>query len=117
MATSKERLKKIKAQKKKIKERSEGGNMFFFKPDTTTRLRGLQVPEDEAPLMEIVHFYLGQDIKGVISPATFGEPCAIMEMYEELKENGDEDDKKLIDSLRPKKKYVKIGRASCRERV
>jgi hypothetical protein len=63
------------------------------------------VPEDEEFGLEIIQFYLGNDIKGVISPATFGEPCAIMETFEKLNA-GDEDDKELAATFKPKSKYV-----------
>ncbi len=100
------RRKKLMATKKKIKASQEGGNMIFFKADTTTRIRVLPVPEDQEFGMEIVHFYPNQEIKGVISPMTFGEPCALMEKYEELKNSKDEDDKALAAKLKPKRKFV-----------
>lgn len=108
MASKSDRVKKIKEQQKKIKSRSEGGgNLIFFKADETVRLRCLPVAEDEAFGLEIIQFYLGSDIKGVISPTTFEDmPCAIMEKYEELKASADEDDAKLLESLKPKTKYV-----------
>lgn len=100
------RRKKLMATKKKIKASQEGGNMIFFKADTTTRIRILPVPEDQEFGLEIVHFYPNQEIKGVISPMTFGEPCALMEKYEELKNSKDEDDKALAAKLKPKRKFV-----------
>jgi len=103
--TSAKLIKKLEARKKKIKERSQGGNMIYFKADETTRLRILPHPEDQEFGMEVVHFYLGSDIKGVISPASFGEPCAIMEAYERLN-SGDEDDKSLAATFKPKSRYV-----------
>lgn len=99
------RRKKLLKTRKKIKEKSEGGNMIYVKADETKRVRPLPVDENEEFGMEIVTFFLGGDIKGVTSAATFGEPCPIMDKYEELK-NGDEDDKALADKLKPKRKYV-----------
>jgi hypothetical protein len=96
----------IKKQKKKIKDRESGGNLIFFKADTTTRLRSLPVPEDEPFGLEIVYFYLGADLKGFISPMTFGEPCAVYDEYQRMKEEGNEGDENLLKSLKPKTKYV-----------
>ena len=99
------RRKKLMATKKSIKASQDGGSMIFFKADTTTRIRVLPVEEDKEFGQEIVHFFLGKEIKGVLSPMTFGEPCAIYEKYEELK-NGDDDDKALAAKLKPKRKFV-----------
>jgi len=99
------RRKSLMATRKSIKASQEGGNMIFFKADTTTRIRVLPVDEDKEFGQEVVHFFLGQEIKGVVSPMTFGEPCAIYEKYEELK-NGDDDDKALAAKLKPKRKFV-----------
>lgn len=49
---------------------------------------------------------MGGDIKGVYSPMTYDEPCAIYEKYEELKKSKDPDDKELAKDLSPKKKYM-----------
>lgn len=102
---SDERRKKLLNRKKKLKEKSEGGNLIFIKADETIRVRPLPVDEDEEFGAEVTQFYLGNDIKGVFSPSTFGEPCPIMEMYEELK-NGDDADKDLASKLKPKQKFV-----------
>lgn len=100
------RKKKLLAQKQKLKESSEGSIMLYFKADQTLRIRPLPVKEDDTFGMEIVYFYPNADIKGVISPMTFGEPCALYEKYEELKESKDEGDKELATALKPKRKFV-----------
>lgn len=97
---------KILKRKKEIKDRSTKGKIIFLKADTTRRVRFLKVGEDNEFLKEIIFFYLGPDIKGVISPATFGEPCAIYEKYLELKESSDQDDKDLAKKFSPKAKYM-----------
>jgi hypothetical protein len=102
----KERIKKLKATKKRIKENQEGGDFIFIKADTTIRVRPLPVAATEEFGLEIVHFFLGQDIKGVVSPQTFGEPCAIFEEWKRLKDSSDEDDRELAEKFKPKKKYV-----------
>ncbi len=98
--------KKLLARRKNLKEATEGSGLLFFKADETVRIRPLPVPEDEEFGMEIVYFYPNQDIKGVISPMTFGEPCALYEKYEELKASKDEGDKELAQALKPKRKFV-----------
>jgi hypothetical protein len=99
------RNKKLAERRKKIKERSEGSGMVFIKADQTLRVRPLPVNEEEEFGLEITQFYFNAEIKGVISAATFGEPCPIMEMYNELKE-GDDGDRDLASKIRPKAKYV-----------
>ena len=98
--------KKLLKRKKSLKDRSSGGNLVFLKADTTLRVRALPVGEVEEPGKEVVFFYLGQKVKGVISPATFGEPCAIMERYNKLSQSKDPDDKELANSMKPKQRFV-----------
>lgn len=100
------RKKKLQQRRKNLAERSEGNSMLYFKADETVRIRPLPVKEDEEFGMEIVYFYPNSDIKGLISPMTFGEPCAIYDKYQELKESKDEGDKKLAEALKPKRKFV-----------
>lgn len=100
------RIEKLKARRKKLEEKgNSGGFDFFFIKEGTIRMRPLPVAEDEEIAMDIITFYLGSDIGRVISPATFGEPCAIMETYQELKD-GDEDDKELASKFKPQTRYV-----------
>lgn len=98
----KERLKK---KKKELKERSQGGNIIYQK-EGTMRVRLLPTGEDNDFVMEVIQFYLGGEIKGVYSPATNGQPCAIMEKYEELKESDDPEDKELAKKFSPRKKFL-----------
>lgn len=100
------RRKKLLRRKKKLKESSGKGAFIFPKPNETIRFRPLPVPEDEEFGMEVIQFYLGQEIKGVISPKSVGEPCALYEKWLELKDSEDEDDKSLASKLSPKKKYI-----------
>ena len=98
----KERLKK---KKKELKDRTSVGGVIYQK-EGTLRVRILNTGEDNDFVCEIIQFYLGPDIKGVFSPATFGKPCAIMEKYEELKESPDPEDKELAKSFSPRNKYL-----------
>lgn len=46
----------------------------------------IKSPGDDQELgIELIQFYLNKDLGGVISPATFDEPCPFMEKYQELK--------------------------------
>lgn len=103
MAINKAMRKKLEDRKKKLA--AKGGNFDYivFK-EGTTRIRALPVG-DEEPGFPVTHFYLGPNIKGVVSPATFGEPCAIMEMYEELRK-GDDGDKAIAETFKPREKYL-----------
>lgn len=107
MTTSKSRLKALKEQKQRIKDSSGGNNHFFFiKADDTIRCRILPVDENQPFGVEILQYYLGQEIKGVISPMTFEEPCAITELRDELLASDDEGDQKLADKLKPRIRFV-----------
>lgn len=99
---------KLEKRKKEIKE-SQGGMPFFMQKEGTGRYRVLAVGAEEEPGIEIITFWLG-DQKNVISPATFGMPCAIMDKYNKLS-SGNEDDKTDAAKFKPKKKYaVAAGR-------
>jgi len=97
---------RLKAKKADLKNNSKGGGNLIFLKEGTLRVRPLPVGKDEDFVMEVVQFYLGAEIKGIISPATFGMPCAIMEKYESLKKSKDDDDKALAKILAPKNKYL-----------
>lgn len=103
---SAERRKLLLRRKKKLKESGGKGAFLFCKANETIRFRPLPVPEDEEFGMEVIQFFLGQEIKGVISPKSIGMPCAIYEKWLDLKDSKDEDDKSLANKLSPKKKYV-----------
>lgn len=95
---------KLIRRKKEFEKRAAGG--IIFPKEGTFRFR-LKDPGDDIELaIEVTQFYLGPEIGGVISPATFDEPCPFMEKYRELKESKDEDDMELAKMLAPKKKYV-----------
>lgn len=99
----KERLKRKKAE---LKAKSQQGAIFFQKADTTIRVRILNMGEEEEFIKEVTQFYLGADLKGVISPVTYNMPCAIMESYDELKNSEDDDDKELAGKFPPRNRYL-----------
>ena len=100
---------KILERRKKIKESQEGGKFFTIK-EGTTRFRHLQLAEGEEPGLEVIYFYLGDEIKGYVSPATFGLPCAVHKKYLKMKDSKDADDRQFVkDSFRMSKKFFGFG--------
>lgn len=107
MAKSKQSLKERMAKKKEqLKSRGNGKSGVIFIKEGTLRVRVLPTGDENDFVFEATQFYLGPDLKGVFSPATFGEPCAIMEAYEELKNSDSPEDKELAKKFVPKKKYL-----------
>lgn len=98
---------KMKKAKEEAKQRSQGGDMTFLK-EGSLRIRILSPGEEEEFIMEVTYFYLGKELKGMISPSTFGEPCAAMEAYDALKASDDQDNKELAKSFAPKRKWIVV---------
>ena len=104
MANAKLSLKERLAKKRKeLSEKGGSGKVNFLK-EGTTRIRVLPVGKDEDWGMEVVHFYLGEKIKGVFSPSSIGKDCPIMEAYQEFTKNKKKAD--LAKAITPKKKYL-----------
>jgi len=97
---------KLKKRLEEQKSKRQVGAIYYQKPDTTIRVRILNMGEEEEFIKEITQFYLGSEIKGVVSPSTFGEPCAIQEGYDELKNSDDDDEKELAGKFPPRNKYL-----------
>ena len=104
---------KMIARKKELKERSQGGGMIYPK-EGTLRVRVKSRGSDEELGLEIIQFYLGPKEGGIISPATFDEPCPFMEAYKRLKESKDELDQQLATKITPRRRYV-IGVIAYRD--
>lgn len=94
---------KMLARKKKLTEKGSG-NGFVYPSNGTTRIRIVSAGPNEELGVEVIRFYIGDH--SVISPATFDEPCPIMDKYKELKDSSDEDDKKLAKKMVPSRRYV-----------
>jgi hypothetical protein len=97
---------RLKKRREEIKAKSQSGNIFFIKADTSVRVRIIGGDENEEFLKEVTQFYLGQELKGIISPVTIKEPCGIMESYDELKSSKNDDDKTLAKTFVPKQRYL-----------
>lgn len=96
---------KMLARKKQLESKGNGSGLVYPK-EGTLRMR-IKSPGDDQELgIEIIQFYLGGNLGGVISPATFDEPCPFMEKYQELENSKDEDDKELAKNLVPRRRYV-----------
>lgn len=101
------RASRLKKKQEELQKRGQGGGSVIYLKEGTLRVRLLPTIDEEADfVIELTQFYLGQEIKGVLSPSTFGEPCAVMEKYQELRESPDPDDKELAKKFVPKKKYL-----------
>lgn len=104
---SKEQLKeRLRKKLEDSKARRAVGAIFFQKADTTVRVRILNMGPEKEFIKEVNQFYLGQELRGIISPSTYGEPCALQEAYDELKNSSEEDDRKLAGKFSPRKRYL-----------
>jgi hypothetical protein len=98
---------KAKLAKRQADLKKGGGSYeYFVIKEGTTRLRPLPAPKNKDWAFEVTHFYLGGEVKGFISPVTFGERCAVYEYWEKLKKSKKESDQKLADQIKPKQKYM-----------
>jgi len=95
------------ARKKKLAEKS-GGNGFIFPKEGTMRVRLVSQGPDKEIGMEIIQFY-DPKLGGIISPATFDEPCPFMEKFKELKSSDKEDDQAVAKLLTPRRRYLVGG--------
>lgn len=106
MSEKRKSLKERLADKRKRLAQRGGADGLIFLKEGTLRVRILNVGKEKDFSIEVIQFYLGPEIKGVFSPATFGDRCAIMEKYEELKASKKKSDKDLAKLLVPKKKSL-----------
>lgn len=107
-----EKMKKRLAKKaENIKKNSSGGNKykFFMFKEGTTRMRMVNVGEDEDFSLEVSVFYLGKDIGYVVSPSSFGMKCALTLKYEKLAKSKDEAERELAARMKPKRRFMGLG--------
>jgi len=98
-------LKERLAQKREdIKNKSKSFAYYAIK-EGTTRFRHLPVGEEKDWSIEAICFFLGMEIGLVISPATFGEKCALMQAHTELSSSKSEKDRELAKRLKPSRKF------------
>ena len=96
---------KMMQRKKQLESRGSGSNIIFPK-EGTMRVRLISQGPDKELGLEIIQFYLGSKMGGIISPASFDEPCPFMEKYQELKNSKDESDNSLAGLLVPRRRYL-----------
>lgn len=95
---------RLRKRKESLKNNG-GDNSFFFIKEGTLRARPLPVGEDNEFALEVMYFYMNKELGGFISPATFGEPCAMMEAHLKLKKSKKPEDNALAKQISPKKKF------------
>ena len=94
-------------RKKALAERSSGGSIIFPK-EGTMRVRLVSQGPDKELGLEIIQFY-SQKTGGIISPATFDEPCPFMDKFQELRKSSDEEDQELAKRLTPRRRFLVAG--------
>ena len=94
-------------RKKKLQERGSGNGILFPK-EGTMRVRLVSQGPDKEIGAEIIQFYSSKT-GGILSPATFNEPCPFMEKFQELKGSSDPDDQELAKTLSPRRRYIVAG--------
>lgn len=94
-------------RKKALAERSSGGNIIFPK-EGTMRVRLVSQGPDKELGLEIIQFYSSKT-GGIISPATFDEPCPFMDKFQELRKSSDEEDQELAKMLTPRRRFLVAG--------
>ena len=106
MATKKKSLRERLAQQQENLKRSGPGKFITCK-EGITRFRVLPVGEDEDFAIEAVYFYTGlKENMAVISPATFGEKCALMEAYNEMSNSKNSKDREFAKKLKPSRRFL-----------
>lgn len=98
-------LKNLKKRRKELENSGGRGYKYFIFKEETVRMRPLFTGEDQDWAIEATFFYLGKKLGGYISPATFGEKCPIMKLYEKLSGSDSDEDKEFAKTFRPKKRY------------
>lgn len=109
MAKKKKSLREKMKEKKKELESRGNSNQFveYLKEEGTYRVRLLPPVDDDAEfIQEVTSFYLGKDLGSAYSPVSIGEPCALMEAYNELKESNDEEDQEMAKNMSPRTSYL-----------
>ena len=105
MAKKESLAERLKKKKQELKNKS-GGFQWFMVKEGTTRMRPLPVGDEVDWACEVVFFFLGRDVGGIISPATFGEKCPIMAKYQKMSKSSDPDDRELAKRFKPSTKWM-----------
>lgn len=103
---SKKFIEKMKKRSEELAKGGKGNYDFFMVKEGITRMRPLPVGEDVEFGFEVTTFFLGKKHGTIISAATFGEKCAIMNKYNKLKDSKAEADRDLANRFKPSVKIV-----------
>jgi len=96
----------IKEQRLRLKSGSGKSNFIFLKADATQRLRNITTGEHDTPGLEVDQFYLGPELKGVISPHSIGLPCALWDFYVKCNSSDEDDDREIASSMGLRQRIV-----------
>lgn len=97
---------RMRQKREELKRKASLGFIFKQKEEGTMRVRILPTGEDNDFMYEMVYFWLGNELGSLVSPSSFGEPCALTELYHKLKASKDEADKDLAKKLIPRPMYL-----------
>lgn len=107
--SAKGKVKKKKSLKERMRERREEvkrkgqrSNIIRQGEEGTLRVRIMNTGKENEFIIDGIFFWLGKGVGSVLSPATFGDPCALMEKFQELRSSDDEDDKDTAKKIMPK---------------
>jgi hypothetical protein len=97
--------KKLEERRKQLASKGGKNSYFTLKDEGTFRYRPLPVPGEEEFGVEAITFYFNSINRYLISPMTFGEPCAVYEFSQKLKNSQNEADQALMKEFRQRKVY------------
>lgn len=100
---------RLREKQKKLAESSGEGWQYILFKDGTKRIRIVPPGEDNDWGTEVVFFWLGDKLRTYISPATFGEKCAIMDFHKKMKASSDESDNEMANKVFPKQRFIVIA--------
>lgn len=98
----------MEARRKSLAAKSGGKIPYFLIKEGTMRVRLVPVGDETEIAQEATFFYVNKEIGGIVSPMTFGEPCALTEAYEKLKKSKNDDDREMAEKIKPKKRYFAL---------
>lgn len=108
---SSEKKKSKKSLAERLLERRPGlnkkgtGKMLYFK-EGTKRIRVANAGEETDWAIEVAYIYINPEVGGLISPSTFGLPCAFDEAYRKMSKSKKEKDRAFAETIKPKAKWI-----------
>lgn len=100
-------IERLKEKKTKL-SRNNGKRLITYPEQGTTRYRVLPPGPEKDFSVELITMYIPDagegEQKSHLSPASFGEKCAVMEAYNKLAKSKKEVDMEMAKKMRPKRK-------------